>query len=63
MEKNLAYDQRLKERLANRAVNESNVNPEAAIGNLNPSVVIERRRGLEWIISDIDDWYDIDMPA
>lgn len=47
----------------NWAVNESNVNPEVAIGNLNPSVVIERRRGLEWIISDIDDWYDIDMPA
>lgn len=29
----------------------------------NLAYVIERRRGLEWIISDIDDWYDIDMPA
>lgn len=45
------------------AINDSKVNPNTSIGDLNPSVVIERRRGLEWIISDIDDWYDIDMPA
>ena len=47
----------------NWAINESTANPGANIGNLNPSVVIERRRGLEWIVSDVDDWYDLDMPA
>lgn len=29
------------------------------IGDLNEEVVFERRRGLEWLISDKNDWYDI----
>ena len=47
----------------NWAVNESRVRPDTPIGDLNPSIVIERRRGLEWIVSDEADWYDPDMPA
>lgn len=47
----------------NWAVNDAKVNPATSIGNLNPSIVIERRRGLEWVISDIDDWYDFSMQA
>ena len=45
------------------AINEAKVNPKASVGNLNPSIVIERRRGLEWIVSEEDDWYDIDLWA
>ena len=37
------------------AVVENSINPETSIANLNPSVVSERRRGLEWIISDKKD--------
>ena len=40
---------------------EKRVKPETSIGNLNSSVVIERRRGLEWIIREIQDWYDISL--
>ena len=47
----------------NWAINEKRINPSANIGNLNPSNVIERRRGLEWLISDEDDWYDISLNA
>jgi len=47
----------------NWAINESKVNPEATIGDINPSVVVERRRGLEWIVSDEEDWYDFMMNA
>ena len=47
----------------NWAVNHARVDSEASIGDLNPSVIIERRRGLEWIVSDEDDWYDLDMRA
>ncbi len=47
----------------NWAVNESRVRPETSIGNLNPSIVIERRRGLEWVVLEVSDWYDLDMPA
>lgn len=47
----------------NWAINDRYVNQDAKIGNLNPSNVIERRRGLEWIVSDIDDWYDIELNA
>lgn len=45
------------------AVNEKKVNKEANIGTLNPSNVIERRRGLEWLISNEDDWYNIPLDA
>ena len=35
--------------------------PEVSIGDLNPESVMERKRGLEWLISPEDDWYDIPM--
>ena len=47
----------------NWAVNESRINPDTETGDLNPSIVIERRRGLEWVVSDEADWYDLEMPA
>lgn len=40
---------------------EKRINPDTPIGNLNSSVVVERRRGLEWLISDKDDWYEISL--
>lgn len=40
---------------------EKRINPETVIGLLNPEVVIERRRGLEWLISEEKDWYDISL--
>lgn len=47
----------------NWAINDAKVNANASIGNLNPSIVIERRRGLEWVVTDEADWYDLTMPA
>lgn len=48
----------------NWAINDAKVNPTASIGALNPSVVIERRRGLEWIVTkDVEDWYDLGQEA
>ena len=35
------------------------VDPALPVGNLNEEVVYERRRGLEWMISDEADWHDI----
>ena len=43
------------------ACTEKRINPNTNIGNLNPGNVIERRRGLEWLISDEDDWYNISL--
>lgn len=43
------------------ATTEKRINPDTPIGNLNSSVVVERRRGLEWLISDQEDWYDISL--
>ena len=43
------------------AITEKRIKPETPIGQLNSSVVIERRRGLEWLISDKVDWYDISL--
>lgn len=40
---------------------EKRVKPETSIGNLNSSVVTERRRGLEWLISEEQDWYNISL--
>lgn len=40
---------------------EKQINSETKIGNLNPSVVVERRRGLEWLISEEQDWYNISL--
>lgn len=37
------------------------INPKANIGNLIPSNVVERRRGLEWLISPKEDWYEIEL--
>lgn len=37
------------------------VNPRTAIGKLNPEVVFERRRGLEWLISEEKDWNKISL--
>ena len=45
------------------AINEKKVNESASIGNLDSSVVLERRRALEWILSDVYDWYDVDLSA
>lgn len=35
------------------------VDETCPVGNLNEEVVFERRKGLEWLISEEDDWYDI----
>lgn len=43
------------------ACTEKRIKPETNIANLNPSNVLERRRGLEWLISNEDDWYDISL--
>lgn len=45
----------------NWATVEKLINPEKPIGNLDIEVVPERRRGLEWLISDEDDWFEIDL--
>ena len=45
------------------AINDKKVNPDSSIGELDPSVVIERRRALEWVLSNENDWYDIDLNA
>lgn len=47
----------------NWAINNKYVDSNTNIGKLNPSNVIERRRALEWIISDVDDWYDLPLNA
>ena len=45
------------------AINDSKINPGSSKGELDPSVVIERRRALEWVLSDENDWYDIQLNA
>ena len=45
----------------NWACTEKRINKETNIGNLNPGIVIERRRALEWLISKKKDWYDISL--
>ena len=45
------------------AINDNKVNPGSSKGELDPSVVIERRRALEWVLSDENDWYDIELDA
>ena len=40
---------------------EKRIKPETDIKSLNPEVVRERRKGLEWLISDIEDWNDISL--
>ncbi len=41
------------------AVTEKRINSETEISDLNPEVVLERRRGLEWLVSEEKDWYNI----
>lgn len=43
------------------AVTEKRLHPEKEIADLEPEVVVERRRGLEWLISKEDDWFDISL--
>ena len=43
------------------ACTEKRIHPETNIANLNHSNVVERRRGLEWLISSEDDWYKISL--
>lgn len=43
------------------AVVEKNINPNTNIGNLYPDVVWERRKGLEWLISNEEDWDEISL--
>ena len=47
----------------NWAINQAKVSAETSLGDLNTSVVIERRRGLEWILSSVDDWNELAMNA
>lgn len=43
------------------ACEEKRINPDTSIGNLNSEVVMERRKGLEWLISKLTDWDDISL--
>lgn len=43
------------------AVVHKQVNPETSIGNLQPGIVVERRRGLEWLLSEEEDWYQVSL--
>lgn len=43
------------------AVVEKSLKPETSIANLDPGVVMERRRGLEWLFSAEDDWNNISL--
>lgn len=40
---------------------EHRLRPETPIANLNESIVCERRRGLEWLISPEEDWHAISL--
>lgn len=40
---------------------EKQIRPETAIGKLKPEVVLERRRGLEWLISEEKDWDKVSL--
>lgn len=40
---------------------EKQIRPETSTGKLNSEVVAERRRGLEWLISDEKDWNQISL--
>lgn len=43
------------------ACEEKRLNPQTDIGKLYSDVVMERRRGLEWLVSDKKDWNDISL--
>jgi len=44
-----------------KPINTNLVNKDIKIADLNSSNVIERRRGLEWLISEENDWYNIEL--
>ena len=46
---------------AHWAVVENRLRPETAIGDLNEEVVMERRRGLDWLFAPEDDWFEISL--
>ena len=43
------------------ACEEKRIRPETSTGKLNSEVVVERRRGLEWLISEEEDWNQISL--
>ena len=43
------------------AVVQKRIVPDTPIGDLEGEVVYERRRGLEWLVCDTEDWYDISL--
>ncbi len=45
------------------AIIENKWHADISAGNLNPEIVLERRRALEWLISPEFDWYDINLDA
>ena len=47
----------------NWAINNKKIDTNTNIGNIIPSNVLERLRGLEWIISREEDWYNISLDA
>lgn len=42
-------------------VRQDTVDPECPIGDLNGQVVFERRRGLEWLFSTTDNWFELTL--
>ncbi len=42
-------------------VQNEHIDKNCPVGDLMGEVVFERRRGLEWLISDKDDWHDIEL--
>lgn len=42
-------------------VQNRHIDSSCPVGSLDGDVVFERRRGLEWLISDTDDWHDISL--
>ncbi len=40
---------------------EKRLRPDTEIGDLNEEVVMERRRGLDWLFDTEDDWFDISL--
>jgi hypothetical protein len=43
------------------AIVEKRINPSTNIGDLNGEIVVERRRALEWLFSDEEDWNEISL--
>ena len=41
------------------ATTEKRIKPETEVGGLDDEIVMERRRGLEWLFSEENNWFDI----